>query len=425
LKINLLIFQNDLRLHDNRAFYEACKKSQKLLVIYILEDKLFEDTKWNFPRASSSRLYFLYQSLEDLELSFVDRDSYLNIIKGSWREILTNLKLKYDFEKVFLNDEISAEEKQNINLVKELFVNAEVEIYRDNSLIQFKNLEIEADQFPSSFTKFSNLAQKSMSRKRDFPYIKEYSIPTTIQLDNRIKISSLLSNLNYEPDPRTSFPFNGGESSGVARLHYYLEESQAIDNYKETRNGLLGSDYSSKLSPWFANGSLSMRYAYQAVENYEQEYTKNKSTYWLKFEFLWREFFRHLYRRFEEDFFLKKGMNQIDFDFDNEKLNDWILANTGSDFIDANMKELNLTGFMSNRGRQNVSSYLIHDLKVDWRAGASYFESKLIDYDVYSNWGNWQYIAGLGATNQPHVFDIDFQRKRYDADSKYVFHWLS
>jgi deoxyribodipyrimidine photo-lyase len=425
MKVNLLIFQNDLRLHDNQAFYEACKNSDELLVIYILDNKLFEITKWGFLRASESRLFFLYKSLEDLEQSFSEKNAHFNILKSNWQEVLNDIKNKYEVENIFLNNEISSEERNNIELTKKIFPNSAIKIFRDNSLIQFSNLGIDTSQFPNSFSGFRKLVENDITRIKDKPDIQQYEIPSSIKLNENYtqNINSLLQNLNYEPDPRTAFPFNGGESNGVARLHYYLEESKCIENYKETRNNLLGNDYSSKLSPWLANGSLSIRYAYQAIENYEKQIKQNQSTYWLKFELLWREFFRHLYMRHKEKFFHSNGINNLETDYNNKFLDEWISANTGNDFIDANMKELNSTGFMSNRGRQNVASYLIHNLQADWRAGASYFESKLIDYDVYSNWGNWQYIAGLGGTNEKHVFDIDFQRKKYDSHNLYVKQW--
>ena len=111
---------------------------------------------------------------------------------------------------------------------------------------------------------------------------------------------------------------------------------------------------------------------------------------------------------------------------DENVLQSWINGETGNDFIDANMLELRNTGFMSNRGRQNVASYFCHDLKQDWRIGAAYFEHQLIDYDVSSNWGNWAYIAGVGNDPRPNrYFNIDKQANDYDADKSYRKLWIS
>lgn len=146
-------------------------------------------------------------------------------------------------------------------------------------------------------------------------------------------------------------------------------------------------------------GCLSPREVYHEVKKYEAEYGANKSTYWMIFELLWRDYFRFMMKKHREKLFLKQGIKKqapSDQTHNAQALQQWINGETGQDFIDANMRELKLTGFMSNRGRQNVASYLCHDLHVDWRYGAAYFEEMLIDYDASSNWGNWAYVAGVG-----------------------------
>ena len=221
--------------------------------------------------------------------------------------------------------------------------------------------------------------------------------------------------------------FTPGEAAAKARLAYYLEGSNAIASYKDTRNQLLGFDFSSKLSVWLAHGAISPRTIVKAIEQYEQRIVKNQSTYWLKFEILWREFFRHAMNRFKRKYFLLNGLSSQVYFFDNnaESLEQWKRGTTHSNFVNANMIELNQTGYMSNRGRQNVASYLIHDLKLDWRLGASYFESKLIDYDVSSNWCNWAYLAAVGNSTRKRVFNVVKQQKMYDPKNKYTDFWLN
>jgi len=215
----------------------------------------------------------------------------------------------------------------------------------------------------------------------------------------------------------------------MKRLHHYFFESEQLSKYKYTRNGLIGPDYSSKFSPWLANGSISPRQIYYQVKKYEDEVKSNVSTYWLVFELIWRDFFTYVLLKYGNKLFYKGSINGESPEIDDPngiKLEAWKRAQTGIPFIDANMKELNETGFMSNRGRQNVASYLIKDLKVDWRKGAAYFEEKLIDYDVASNWGNWSYVAGIG--NDPRegrYFNIMTQADRYDKKGDYVKLWLT
>jgi deoxyribodipyrimidine photo-lyase len=190
---------------------------------------------------------------------------------------------------------------------------------------------------------------------------------------------------------------------------------------------LIGADYSSKFSPWLANGSLSPREIYYELKKYEEEFGSNESTYWLVFELLWRDYFRFMMKKHRHQFFLQTGIKPTDSPkkYNNQELlNQWINGNTGVDFIDANMIELKLTGFMSNRGRQNVASYLCNDLKLDWRYGAAYFEQQLIDYDVCSNWGNWAYLAGVGKDPRGNrYFNITKQADNYDSKKQYRILW--
>eukprot|EP00903_Cladosiphon_okamuranus_P000106 g106.t1 len=167
---------------------------------------------------------------------------------------------------------------------------------------------------------------------------------------------------------------------------------------------------------------------YHELKKYEAERGANKSTYWLFFELLWRDFFRLMGKKYEEKIFLKGGTKDEAPDGlrnNWQHFRPWLEGETGVPFIDANMRELNLTGFMSNRGRQNVASFLVKDLKINWQMGAEYFESMLIDYDVTSNWGNWNYVAGVGSDpREDRYFNIVKQARRYDPQGDYVRLWV-
>jgi deoxyribodipyrimidine photo-lyase len=207
-----------------------------------------------------------------------------------------------------------------------------------------------------------------------------------------------------------------------------LWETDFIKTYKETRNEMLGGDYSSKFSPWLAQGCLSPKIIYHELRKYEAERGANKSTYWLIFELMWRDFFRLMGKKHGNNIFRKGGTKEakdLYWSEDRNLLEIWTNGRTGVPFIDANMRELNQTGFMSNRGRQNVASFLVHDLKLNWQMGAEYFESLLIDYDPCSNWGNWNYLAGVGSDpRENRYFNILTQAKRYDPDGTFVKYWL-
>ena len=231
----------------------------------------------------------------------------------------------------------------------------------------------------------------------------------------------------FEADPRATLLFKGGETEGLKRLRYYFWEKDFVSDYKETRNGLTGSDYSSKFSPWLAQGCLSPKLIYHELKRYERERVSNESTYWFFFELLWRDFFRLMGKKHGNLIFQKGGMqNKVMKCWKNnrEMFGLWAEGKTGVPFIDANMRELNMTGWMSNRGRQNVASFLVKDLKVNWQMGAEYFESQLIDYDPCSNWGNWNYVAGIGSDpREDRYFNILTQAKNYDPQGEYVRLW--
>jgi deoxyribodipyrimidine photo-lyase len=189
---------------------------------------------------------------------------------------------------------------------------------------------------------------------------------------------------------------------------------------------MLGADYSTKFGPWLAAGCLSPRTIYHEVRRYEQHRTANKSTYWVIWELTCRDWFRFYAAKQGSRLFYPggpAGLTGLRWSSDPELWARWSTGTTGMPLVDANMRELAQTGWMSNRGRQNVASYLALDLGVDWRRGADLFEHLLLDYDVASNWGNWAAAAGLTGGRVNH-FNITKQSKDYDPDGDYIRHWL-
>lgn len=221
--------------------------------------------------------------------------------------------------------------------------------------------------------------------------------------------------------------YPGGASEGKKRLKHYFFDTNRISIYKETRNGMLEIDDSSKLSPYLAHGCLSPRFIYWQLKEYEITRVKNSSTYWLYFELLWRDYFWLVHFKFKDKLFTKGGLFDISIPWSTkqEVIDAWINGETGYPLVDANMIELKSTGYISNRGRQNVASFLTKNLGCDWRVGAEWFESCLIDYDVSSNYGNWCYSAGVGNDARGfRVFNVAKQGKDYDPEAKYAKKWL-
>mmetsp|Transcript_2430 Transcript_2430/g.3907 ORF Transcript_2430/g.3907 Transcript_2430/m.3907 type:complete len:303 (+) Transcript_2430:208-1116(+) len=189
---------------------------------------------------------------------------------------------------------------------------------------------------------------------------------------------------------------------------------------------MIGADYSTKFSPWLAHGCISPRYIYAECQKYEREREKNKSTYWIGFELTCRDYFRFFSLKHGNSIFMVGGPAQRSWRWESnandEKFQRWVRGETGQPLVDANMRELALTGFMSNRGRQNVASYLTQNLNVDWRLGAAYFEDVLIDHDVTANWANWNAAAGVSG-GRINKFNILKQSKDYDEQGEYCHLW--
>ena len=225
--------------------------------------------------------------------------------------------------------------------------------------------------------------------------------------------------------PESASSFQGGETAALKHLERYFAEDLPA-HYKEVRNALDGWDNSTKLSPWLANGCLSARKVMSRLSDYETEVIKNDSTYWIYFELLWREYFQWYAHKFGSKLFMPSGIKKTTplNSYYPERFQKWVNGNTPFPLVNACMNELSATGYLSNRGRQIVASCFVNELAMDWRYGAAYFEKILIDYDVASNWGNWQYLAGVGADaqNKRH-FNLDKQTAQFDPDGVYIKKW--
>ena len=206
-------------------------------------------------------------------------------------------------------------------------------------------------------------------------------------------------------------------------LDYYFYQTNLAKKYFEIRNGVMGRDYSTKISKYLSLGRLNVRFLFNYIKDYEEKMGANKSTYWLVFELLWREFFYWSYQEHQKKFFSLNGLSDdLDFSDFNEK-EDYGFLFKDDPFMLACYGELRESGFISNRFRQVFASSFIHYYQRDWREGAFLFEQLLVDYDVFSNWGNWQYLAGVGHDPRSRVFNVLKQIKNYDQDYSYIKLW--
>jgi deoxyribodipyrimidine photo-lyase len=429
MRTSIVWFKTDLRLHDNETLVRAIEQSDEIIPVYCLDEAHFKITEFGFKKTGNFRTQFLLESLFDLDKNLRAIGSALLVVRGKPEYELYKVAQKYNAQKIFCKKEVSYEEKQTQALVeKELWkVHCKLETFSTSTLYHAQDLPFALKDIPDVFTNFRKRIEKESIIREVFaspiniksPAIAELHLPKIEQLGLETIIK----------DCRAAIDFKGGETEGYKRLNTYLFETQAISSYKETRNGMIGENYSTKFSAWLGLGCLSPREIYYELKKYEAQFSANESTYWLEFELLWRDYFRFMMKKYNNKYFQQLGLqNKTDnaHQHNKEQLFIWIDGKTGNDFIDANMIELKLTGFMSNRGRQNVASYLCNDLKLDWRYGAAYFEQQLIDYDVCSNWGNWAYLAGVG--NDPRgnrVFNIEKQANDYDKLKVFRNLWLN
>jgi deoxyribodipyrimidine photo-lyase len=428
MRRSIVWFKTDLRLHDNETLIKAISQSDEIIPVYCFDDSQFETTEFGFKKTGNFRAQFLFESLIDLDKNLRSIGSGLLILKGKPEIEIPKIVQEYKVSKVFAKREVSYEEKQKeARVQEELFkLKCELNTFSTSTLYHAEDLPFSIKDIPDVFTNFRKKTEKDSFIRVSFEEPKELKSPEIQSL----KLPTLEElGLDFQPiDSRTVLPFKGGETDAIARLNHYFFETKCISEYKETRNGLVGADYSSKFSAWLALGCISPRFIHDELKKYEKQFGANESTYWLVFELLWRDYFRFMMKKYNAKFFQQAGIQNKGISINKHntsQLQEWIDGETGVDFVDANMIELKLTGFMSNRGRQNVASYLCNDLKLDWRYGAAYFEQQLIDYDVCSNWGNWAYLAGVG--NDPRgnrYFNIEKQASDYDKDKKYRNLWL-
>lgn len=422
MKTAIVWFKTDLRLTDNETFLQAIASSDQVIPVYVWDERLFTETSYGTQKTGAFRKRFLVESLIDLDQRLRSKGSGLMLLKGDPEVELPKLAHAYHVHKVFAKREVAFEEKRLITEVEKALwkVGCELEVYSTSTLFRADDLPFSIKQIPDVFTTFRTKVEKDSSVREMMAEPDQVKSPTILKVEWELPEISV--------DNRAAIAFEGGETAALKRLNDYLFVSKSIASYKQTRNELIGADYSSKFSAWLAQGCLSPKTIYHEVKRFEQEHGANESTYWLIFELIWRDFFRFLFKKHNQRFFYLKGIKST---YPNPVIHNvqlfekWKRGETGNDFINANMKELNATGFMSNRGRQLVASYLCYELQLDWRLGAAYFEEQLIDYDVSSNWGNWAYIAGVG--NDPRggrAFDIEKQTLQYDKNATYRKLWL-
>lgn len=481
-RVLVYLLRRDLRLADNPVFYEISKSFQQspssythLLPIYIFAAQQIEVSGFlssdaerspfpearskvaGFWRCSHLRAQFLAQSVDDLKRSLQDIGSGLEIRVGYAGKIIQDLlnafkKDNAEVVEVWMTDEEGVEEKREQRDVKEVTVEAgskfrlwkDEKYYVDDRDIGFQD----PGQLPDVFTAFRKNVEPLREAPRPVlvstpsklpplpPSIPPQPYPFTIPKN----LEDIIARLHKPLDPNlglqnpptwpanafSAHPFLGGETFGHERIRDIVTRG-AVTKYKDTRNGMLGPDFSTKLSAYLAIGCITARQIHEALLDFEDARTElgkgvpgygkgeNKGTASVRFELLWRDYFRLVNRKFGPRLFNIRGFRNDSHTSWNYPQNDketqrrvtrFLEGTTGISLVDASQKELFLTGYTSNRCRQNVASFLAKHLSIDWEIGAEWYESLLIDYDVSSNWGNVRHYFDLSSLLLPFTSQV-------------------
>ncbi|MEZ8633522.1 DASH family cryptochrome [Vibrio lentus] len=441
-KIGLYLFTNDLRINDNQLLHCAAQSIDNLICV-IVEPTLVHFSA-DFAQEQSygaHRQTFVSQSIDNLESNLVRLGQQLVVIHSNHLEpdaaeqTLSQIIATQHVTHFFANAHCGYDERQLIHSLQSRHPDLITCLPHHSTLFDSHELPFELSKVPSSFTKFRKLVEHL--DVNGGKTVIACLPPAVIPAPTPVSAIPLFSSANSERAATNDYL--GGEDAGLAHLDNYFSHDYAL-NYKQTRNAFDGIENSTKFSPWLALGCVSPKTIYRYLKQFEAEHGSNDSTYWIYFELLWREYFYWKCLSLGSSLFGDYSKQELNTPNSSATSNlnfaKWKSGNTNYPIVDACMRQLNETGYMSNRGRQLAASCLIYELGIDWRHGAAYFESQLIDYDVASNWGNWAYIAGAlrpqvstqtnkqKNTNQAQPksrhFDLGKQTDMYDPDHTFI-----
>lgn len=447
MRNTLYCFTQDLRIADNHLLQAAIEQSKAISFVYVVDPSWFKPSNYHHQPVGELRRKFIWQSLQDLQQELSANGYRLHILFGGTVKVLSTLLQTGKFDTLAMAETVGVyESQQRRALLKHhpdvhLLSDWSHTLYTPSQLRSAKCLP-EQQQGWKSFSYFRRKVEKAKLN----PFALQPSHfcgVQSISLDNKIRQDEVLESATREHlqigssaekaasasrsdlYEHYAYQFLGGENAAHKHLQDYFS-SGAASSYKQTRNALDGRYTATGFSPYLANGNLSPRQVYWSLKQFEQDHGGNESTYWIYFELLWREYFQWLALAAKYRLFRFRGLAGAGplTSFFPERFEKWCKGNTPYPIVNACMHQLNVTGFMSNRGRQLVASCLVNELGVDWRYGAAYFQQQLLDYDVASNWGNWQYIAGVGVDPRGgRHFNLDKQTQMFDSNGDFIRRW--
>lgn len=424
-------FRNDLRLLDSPALNKACREATHLVPVFILPPEEVS-TRWGFARESELRKRYLTETLVALDAQCRELGSRLLVLQGDASTTLAALVQSTQAQGIICEQIAAPEEQAAVEQLRAQGIN--VQCVWQSTMVELASMPFTPQQMPDVFTQFrQKLEAKGLRARQPVSRpIQLLGLPSNLAPEG-ICLRQRLNHLGA--NTAENIQTRAGTTQGLRHLdHYFAEELP--HTYKQTRNQLSGADYSTSFSTWLAIGALSAPMIVERLTQYEATRGANEGTYWIWFELVWRDYFRFLHLKYGRALYLREGLRKPEPSNDTPSLaqpthgialklfEQWTQGRTKNALVNAGMNELSATGKMSNRMRQIVASYLIYDLRIDWRAGAAWFESQLLDYDVYSNQGNWLYIAGLGTDPRGgRRMNLDKQALEHDPKGHYREQW--
>ena len=400
-KVSIFWFRRDLRLDDNVGFLEALKGDYPVLPLFIFDKDILDKLPEN-----DARVTFIFETLQEMRKELQDDyDSSLAMFHDTPEKVFKSLVKDYQVQEVFTNRDYEPYAKERDSSIKELLSknNISFNTYKDQVIFE-KDEVVKKDGDPYLvYTPYKNTWKENF---KDHTLKIHY---TSQHLDNTVKNTRL---------PNVSLSEMGFKKSSISFPEYDTSPT-LIENYNDTRN-FPAKDGTSNLSPHLRFGTVGIRKIYKKAIDAKDE------TFWN--ELIWREFFMQILYHFPETVnnAFKKKYDRIEWRNNEEEFEKWKTGTTGYPLVDAGMRQLNETGLMHNRVRMVVGSFLCKHLLIDWRWGEAYFAEKLLDYEMSSNVGNWQWVAGSGVDAAPYfrIFNPTTQIDKFDKNKTYINHWV-
>jgi len=403
---SLFIFRRDLRLQDNTALNEALRLSNHVLPVFIFDPRQIE----SHPYQSQPALHFMLQSIADLDQQLQSVGGNLTFYKGLPDQVIARALKQQAIEAVFINRDYTPFSRRRDAELKETCqkLGLNLHVMADALLIEPEQA-LKSDQMPYKvFTAFYNNARR-------FPVVLPEALSSPRFLFGASEFS--IDQLGFSLEQAAWENIKGGRQQALGILDEIAEQADYLDN-----RDFPALDSTSRLSAHLKFGTCSVREVYYAIsQTLGTEHPLLRQLYW-------RDFFTHIAYHFPQVFgkaFLEKLAN-LHWDNNIDYFQAWAEGRTGFPIVDAGMRELNATGFMHNRVRMIVASFLVKDLHVSWRWGERYFAQHLVDYDPCVNNGNWQWAASTGCDAQPYfrIFNPWLQQQKFDPDCQYIYNWI-